>query len=370
MTLALLLLAALGLAYANGSNDNFKAVATLYGSKTLPYKQALWLASGAQIAGSVASVLLAGALLKAFSGKGLVPLAVVGDPSFLLAVGGGAALTVLAATRVGLPISTTHALIGGLVGAGTAMVPEGFAWAQLGGKYFMPLLISPVLAVLAAALLYPPLRWLRGRLGLKPTTCVCVGGEMQEVQVAPDGSMTMARTGLPLHFGDTEVSCVRRYEGELVGVSAQRVVDSLHMFSGFALGFARGLNDTPKILALLVAAGWAALPPQLSLGLVAVAMVAGGLLHSRRIARTMGERITTMNHGQGLVANSVGSSLVIGASLLGSPVSTTHVSTGAIFGIGLWTGRSDWKVVGGIVLAWVGTLPLGAALAYALASLI
>ena len=82
---------------------------------------------------------------------------------------------------------------------------------------------------------------------------------------------------------------------------------------------------------------------------------------------TLGERITAMNRGQGFVANLVGSSLVIGASVLGLPVSTTHVATGAIFGIGVWTGRTHWHVVGQIVTAWVVTLPVGLVLAYAVA---
>jgi PiT family inorganic phosphate transporter len=82
----------------------------------------------------------------------------------------------------------------------------------------------------------------------------------------------------------------------------------------------------------------------------------------------MGKRITTMNTGQGLLANVVASSLVIGASLAGFPVSTTHVSTGAIFGISLWTGQSNRMVVAGIVASWVITLPMAAVLAYTVAA--
>ena len=118
MLLALLLATALALAYANGANDNFKATATLYGSGAAGYPEARRLATLAQLCGSAASVVLAGALLEAFGGKGLVPAEVVGDPRFLVAVGAGAAATVLLATRVGLPISTTHALVGGLTGCG------------------------------------------------------------------------------------------------------------------------------------------------------------------------------------------------------------------------------------------------------------
>ena len=366
MILALLVVAALLLAWANGSNDNFKATATLYGSGTVDYRGALTLATAAQVAGSIASVLLAGVLLEAFSGKGLVPAAVVGDPTFLIAVGLGAAATVLLATRVGLPVSTTHALIGGLVGAGLTLAPSDLAWGALGGRYFLPLAISPLLAVAAAGAIYPVARAARRALGWTEQTCLCVGDVAQTVEIQPDGSMALREGGRLLTVAEVQ-ACERRYGGGVLGVSAQSIVDRAHQASGFALGLARGLNDTPKVLALLVAGGWSGLDPRVSLAVVAVAMAAGGLLMSRRVAETLGRRITAMNRGQGLVANTVGSSLVIGASLLGSPVSTTHVSTGAIFGIGMHTGSADYKVIGGIVLAWVATLPIAALLASAIA---
>lgn len=122
------------------------------------------------------------------------------------------------------------------------------------------------------------------------------------------------------------------------------------------------------MLALLVAAGWSGLDPRLSLTGVALAMAIGGYLHSRCVAETLSNGITEISTGQGLLANGISSGLVIGASLLGSPVSTTHVSTGALFGIGVWNDRTDWRTIGTIVAAWVGTLPLAAVLAAAVAS--
>ena len=166
MLLALLLGTALALAYANGANDNFKATATLYGSGAAGYPEARRLATLAQLCGSAASVVLAGALLEAFGGKGLVPAEVVGDPRFLVAVGAGAAATVLLATRVGLPISTTHALVGGLAGSGFALAPSQLSWSALGGSYFLPLLVSPLLATGAAALVYPLVHRSRKELGM------------------------------------------------------------------------------------------------------------------------------------------------------------------------------------------------------------
>ncbi|MFQ5417327.1 MAG: inorganic phosphate transporter, partial [Myxococcota bacterium] len=90
---------------------------------------------------------------------------------------------------------------------------------------------------------------------------------------------------------------------------------------------------------------------------------AGGWLRARRVAETLAHRITSLTHGQGLLANTISSSLVIGASLMGSPVSTTHVSTGALFGIGMWNDQTEWRMVRGILMAWLTTLPLAGLLA-------
>jgi PiT family inorganic phosphate transporter len=76
----------------------------------------------------------------------------------------------------------------------------------------------------------------------------------------------------------------------------------------------------------------------------------------------MSRRITPLNHGQGLTANLVTAGLVLGASHLGLPVSTTHVVNGAIFGIGIVNGKRNWRTIGHILLAWISTLPLGLAL--------
>jgi len=124
--------------------------------------------------------------------------------------------------------------------------------------------------------------------------------------------------------------------------------------------FARAVNDTPKIAALGVAA--TAGDANWTLALTALAMGVGGLLGARRVAETTSKRITAMNAGQGAAGNLVTSTLVLLASRLGLPVSTTHVSCGAIMGIGFVTRSVNWRVVGTILLAWLTTLPLGALL--------
>jgi PiT family inorganic phosphate transporter len=91
-------------------------------------------------------------------------------------------------------------------------------------------------------------------------------------------------------------------------------------------------------------------------------MAVGGLLNARKTAETMAHRVTAMNAGQGFTANLVTGFLVIFASKLGLPVSTTHVSCGSLFGIGTVTRQARWKTITGILLAWVTTLPVAALL--------
>jgi PiT family inorganic phosphate transporter len=142
------------------------------------------------------------------------------------------------------------------------------------------------------------------------------------------------------------------------------IADALHWFSGAAISFARGLNDTPKIAAVLLVAAAGAV--KLDYLLVAMAMAAGGLLGAARVAHTMSKKITPMATPEAVSANLVAATLVTLASPLALPVSTTHVTSGGIFGIGLLRrNEADWHRVGDIILSWVATLPMGAALAAA-----
>src|ERR1700722_7028462 len=104
VTLGLIVLAVLFLAYSNGANDNFKGVATLFGSGTCSYRQALVWATATTLGGSLLALYLASGLVESFRAKGLVPDDIVGLPFFILAVSLGAALTVLLATSIGLPV--------------------------------------------------------------------------------------------------------------------------------------------------------------------------------------------------------------------------------------------------------------------------
>ncbi len=356
-----LILCVIFLAYSNGANDNFKGVATLFGCGATNYKIAIWWATITTFAGSIASVFLAAELIKIFSGKGLVPDAIATSPLFLTSVALGAALTVLLSALRGLPISTTHALTGALVGAGFAAIGMDVNFSQLGSKFFFPLIASPFIALASAALLYVVFRTIRLKMGISEEWCLCVGQKEEVVPIPqPHHAMAAHNPTMPELSFDTGTSCQRRYNGHFKGFPVQKILDSAHFFSAGIVSFARGLNDTPKIVGLLVAAQ--ALQIEYGLLIVGVAMAIGGLFNARLIAETMSKKITSMNHGQGFTANLVTGLLVIFASRWGVPVSTTHVSVGSIFGIGAITRNIDTKIAGGIFLSWLLTLPVAAAL--------
>ncbi|MBT5954148.1 inorganic phosphate transporter [bacterium] len=359
----LLILTSLFLAYTNGANDNFKGVATLFGSKTTSYKLALSWATITTLVGSLFSIFLAEELLKTFSGKGLVPDSLASAPTFLIAVGLGAALTVLIATITGFPISTTHSLTGALLGAGIAAIGFNVNFHKLGSTFMIPLLVSPLIALLLSAILYPLFKYFRRKLGLKKSLCICaVNSENRLIPITENSSLNMHSTVTQLATHgivmNDEDYCVEEYNGKIIRIPLQKVMEVSHYLSSGLVCFARGLNDTPKIAGLLMVVHifsihWGMIG-------IAISIALGGILNTKKVAYKMSKDITPMNQGQGLAANMVTGFLVIFASKLGIPVSTTHVSVGSLFGIALVGKTANFKVIKNILLSWVLTLPLSA----------
>jgi PiT family inorganic phosphate transporter len=357
MTLVLLFLATCFLAYSNGANDNFKGVASLFGSHTCNYRTAISWATITTFAGSIMSIFLAQALLKKFSAKGIVPDHFVGSEYFLLAVAIGAGLTVIIATLTGFPISTTHALTGAIIGCGFVAVGPEVNLGALGKGLILPLLLSPILAIAIAGFFYVLFHTFRVATGVTKEWCICVGAE-ERVVAMPQPSSVFALRSVTSIFTltvDAQVNCRERYAGSFVGISSQQIMDAAHFVSTATVSFARGLNDTPKIVALLLL--WKAFDIRCGFAAVATTMAVGGLLNARKVAGTMSKKITPMNHGQGFTANLTTAILVVLACLFGLPVSTTHVSVGSLFGIGLTTGKANLPMISAIVLSWVVTLP-------------
>ncbi|KAB2880141.1 inorganic phosphate transporter [bacterium] len=358
--LYLILIAAFFLAYSNGANDNFKGVATLFGSGTTDYRKAIRWATLTTALGSVASLFVAEILIKNFSGKGLVPDAVVMTPEFAAAVALGGAGTVMLATLIGMPISTTHGLVGALAGCGVVAVGYQFNFGKLGDVFILPLIASPLLAAGLSYGTYILFRHVRKSTGIAKSSCACIGEENPEYVLQSSGQAAVINNPsrpMTVHINSTEF-CKEQYVGSVIGVSVQSLLNSAHFVTAGIVCFARGLNDTPKMAGLLLLAG--ALSPNQNVLLITLAVVLGGWLNARKVAETMSKKITAMNDGQGFTANLVTSLLVTTASFHGLPVSTTHVSVGSLFGIGAATGESNLKVIRTILLSWILTLPVAA----------
>ena len=353
----------LAVAYFNGANDNFKGVATLYGSKTGTFGKSLIWAAVATFGGSLTSIILSERLIKVFSGSGLIPSSALAIPGVMTAVVIGAVVILFLATQFGMPTSTTHAITGGLIGVAAATQPH-LPWLFISKKFFVPLLFSPIIAIIIATGLYYLFATARRRLGITRETCVCLdNGQFVPVRVAADGTlMTSAEAGNGIVVASHQ-ACVERYQGEIMGVTVQTILDRLHYLSAFAVSFSRGLNDTPKIAALLLT--MTALGLRSSTALIALAMLLGGIFSVRRVAETMSHKITPMTPGQGFSANLTTSLLVASASLFGLPVSTTHVSVGSLFGVGAHRGDLNQHTVRNIILTWLITLPGAALISFA-----
>jgi inorganic phosphate transporter, PiT family len=352
----------LGLAFANGTNDVSKAIATLVGSGITNYRTAIvwgtvWTVLGACVSGVAAS-----AMVKTFS-SGLMTPGTVTPPILGSSVLTGAMIWVLVASRTGLPVSTTHALTGAIVGAGLAAFAGELIWSAIAKKIALPLLLSPPLALILSVLLHPALRtaatrWEGSCLCLLPASRALVALDAKGMTrtLFQTGRMVVAvpsqcdQTGLP---------------GFTIGL------DSIHWISSGLASFARGMNDAPKIAAIVLlgsaVASWPSAQFQISIFVgVALAMGLGSYLGGLRVTKVLAEKVTTMDHAEGLSANLTTSSLVLVSATMGLPVSTTHVSSSAIIGIGLLKGMRAirWRTVRDMVLAWIVTLPAAGLLAW------
>jgi PiT family inorganic phosphate transporter len=193
------------------------------------------------------------------------------------------------------------------------------------------------------------------------TICRVAPGQFVPVAALTDANVALApeaRNPGPLVAIGTAPACMDKYNGSVWGLTAQRLIDNVHYLSAAAVSFARGLNDGPKIVGLLLV--MKALNLQISMLAVAVAMAVGGWLNAHKVAVTMSKKISRMNDGQALTANLVTAVMVIFASRLGMPLSTTHVSVGSITGIGIVNGSVDKAVISSILMSWLLTLPIAA----------
>jgi len=343
----------LALAWANGANDVSKGVATLLGSGLSHGRRAVVWGALCTALGGLAALVWGTAILNTFGNGFLAP----GFPltlRFAASALTGACGWVWLATRLGLPVSTTHALLGGLVGAVLVIAgPAGLEFNAVAWKAAAPLLISPLIAIFLCAGLLVISRWVARRMPpWRPDCCA------QE------------------DWRKDPFTCAT---GPVPSRPVRRLWVVLHWLSSGATSFARGLNDTPKIAAfLLLTMGSGAVADMTSRTAleailpVTLAMGLGSLWGGFRVLNVLAHRVTAMDAMQGLVANVGTSALVLAASPLGLPVSTTHVSTGALMGIRFAEKNRPRQsdALRAVLLSWVVTLPVAAVLAAVTAMLI
>lgn len=342
----------IGIAAVNGANDVSKGVATLVGSGVTNTRRAvLWGTLWTGI-GALAASLLARAMVQTF-GTGLFSTGVHPTLAAAFATIAGAALWVFLATLVGMPVSTTHAIIGSVAGVALlAYSPAGVRWSVLGGKVFLPLLLSPVLASLLTAAVSRI--WSKNSRESN-TNCVCL--EVSEAMLAASDGMLSTAVSPELRLS----TCAVPSESRLAVT-----VEHLHWITSGATSFSRALNDAPKMVALVLGvrllAGDSSQQAFPAFFAVAAGMLLGSAIAGQRVTKVLACDVVPMTPREGFTANLVTAALVGPGAALGIPMSTTHVSAGAIIGIAGNGEAANGRVIRDMLIAWLVTIPVSALL--------
>jgi len=316
----LLLVVVIGMALAfdftNGFHDTANAMATSIATRALKPKVAVTLAALLNVAGAFLSIKVATTISKGIVDADKITLTV------LLAALVGAIAWNLVTWFFGLPSSSSHALIGGIVGA--AWVAHGYDAIETSGvvgKVLVPALLAPVIAggiaVLATFLSYRLLQRLPGEQG------------------------------------------ERGYRYGQIG-------------SASLVSLAHGTNDAQKTMGVITLAlivhgslDKGADPPTWVILAAALAIGLGTYIGGWRVIKTLGHGLTKVEAPQGFAAETSGASVLLASSYFGYPLSTTHIVSGAVVGSGVGKRLAEvrWSLAGRIVLAWLVTLPAAAAVA-------
>ncbi|KQO71488.1 inorganic phosphate transporter [Methylobacterium sp. Leaf88] len=316
--LAGLIAVALFFDFLNGLHDAANSIATIVSTRVLrPQYAVLWAAFFNFIA-----FLFFGLHVAQTLGTGIVDAGII-DPRVIFSALMGAITWNIVTWVFGIPSSSSHALVGGLIGAGVAKA--GFSavvWSGL-TKTAAAIVLSPLLGFLLALLLVLMVSWLCVR-----ATPFAVDRRFRALQFVSASLYSLGHGG-----NDAQ---------KTMGIIAVLLYSQGHLGASFHVPL------------------WVVISCQ-------SAMALGTLLGGWRIVHTMGSRITRLNPMQGFCAETSGAITLFAATWLGVPVSTTHTITGAIIGVGAArrTSAVRWGVAGNIVVAWVLTLPAAALIAAA-----
>ena len=383
-----------------GANDVANAMGTSVGSGAITVMQAIVIAAIFEFTGAF----LAGGHVTQTIRKGIIdPTSVVDNPEILvfgmLAALLAAGLWLMIASTRGWPVSTTHSIVGAIVGFTiVSMGPEAVNWVKI-GQIAASWVVSPVLGGLVAFLLMMSIRRLilntespfenAKRWG--PVYVFLVGFIISLVTmfkglkhlnfdlsvgmsfiVAGIAGAIIAAIGWILI---DRVKVVPGADREFHFASVEKVFTPMMIFTACAMAFAHGSNDVANgigpmaaVVSIISSGGEVAQSAGLPLWILVVGgtgIVVGLSTMGYRVMKTIGTKITELTPSRGFCATLAAASVVVIASRTGLPVSTTHIAVGAVIGVGLarGVGAIDLRVIGAIVVSWLVTLPIGGVLA-------
>ena len=387
---------ALYMAWAIGANDVANAMGTSVGSGALTIGSAIVVAAVFEFSGAF----LAGGHVTDTVRKGMLDMELVSPDTLkygMLAALAAAGTLLVGATRYGLPVSTTHSIVGAIVGFGAVAIgPAAVNWGKV-GQIVASWLTSPLLSSVMAFMLFQftravvldkddPIKQVR-KVGpffffyvffIFGLVTLFKGIKNLNLDLdlpqALAGSFALGLLGVAVG-----AFFLNRVEGEAVPgrrfSGVERVFVVLQVLTACAVAFAQGSNDVANAIGPLAAVvsviqGGGEImdkapvaPWMLAIG--GLGIVVGLATWGYRVMETVGKKITELTPSRGFAASLAAATTIVLASRLGMPVSTTHTLVGAVLGVGLarGIGAIDLRVVGNIILSWIATLPIAAGLA-------
>lgn len=386
------------MAWGIGANDVANAMATSVGSKAITIKQAIIIAaifefSGAVLAGGAVTSTIRKGIIDADSIAGNPELLIFGMLASLLAAG----CWLLLASKKGWPVSTTHSIVGAVVGfAAVGIGTEAIKWSKV-GDIVMSWIITPVIAGFLAFLIFQTVQHLilkqknplekakryvpfymfitafvltlvTIKKGLKH-----VGLELSDPQAYTYAAIAGVVVALIGAFFISRIKVDKKKEKEFHFYTVERVFAVLMVITASGLAFAHGSNDVANAVgpvAAIVSTAQSGIVSAESgvqtwiLLLGGIGIVIGLATYGIRVIRTVGQKITHLTPSRGFAAELAASTTIVVASGTGMPISTTQTLVGAVLGVGMARGISaiDLKVVRNIFASWIITIPAGASL--------
>ena len=387
------------MAWGIGANDVANAMATSVGSKALTIRQAILVAAVFEFLGAV----LAGGAVTSTIRKGIVDAEPLTDSPELLIYGMLAALLaagtwLLIASRKGWPVSTTHSIVGAIVGfAAVGIGVDAVQWGKV-GTIVMSWVVSPLTAGFIAYLIYRSVQRLilsqedplaRARryvpvyifFAAFTITLVTILKGLKHVGLTisiRDSYIlaTVIAIGIAL-LGSVFINRIKpdpKAEKKQHFVTVERVFGVLMVVTACGMAFAHGSNDVANAIgplaAVITVAQTGAIASKAALPTWVLMLGGGGIViglatFGRHVIATVGRKITQLTPSRGFAAELAAATTIVIASGTGIPISTTHTLVGAVLGVGMARGIEaiDLRVVGRILVSWVVTIPAGAILA-------